>query len=201
MESTPDRPYRKNLNVHGLIYIGDEPLDITVKNLSITGLLAELSSEDNNNLDIKNLFSSLLAVNTLDLYLPELRLAGEVDVVRVDMEGEHILLALTFKQVAYDVDHRLCKRRAHRKNMTVPGEIVLHGEFYEFTTLNVSVDGLMIQLNKTVTVEEGLLTIFKFKRLELAGKARVIWVDYSAETGTLLGLQYVNMKKKVEKKP
>jgi hypothetical protein len=201
MDSNLDhRPYRKNLKVHGLIYIGEETLDITVRNLSITGLLAELNSEDNNGLDIKTLFTRLLTITTFDLYLPNLRLAGEVDVVRMDMENGCILLAMEFKQVAYDVDRRLCKRGAHRKNMAVPGEILLDKVRYDFNTINVSIDGLMIQLDKNVIVEEGLITVFKFKRLGLAGKVRVVWVDYTAEAGTLLGLKYVNVKKSEIKK-
>jgi len=53
----------------------------------------------------------------------------------------------------------------------------------------------MIRLDEKVTVEEGMVTVFEFKRLDLAGEIRVIWVDPIADEGTLIGLQYVHMEK------
>jgi len=38
----------------------------------------------------------------IDLYLPEMRLNGEAEVVRADMEGDRIMLALEFKNISYD---------------------------------------------------------------------------------------------------
>jgi len=44
MYSDLDRPCRKNLPSHGLIYMGEEEQEITIINISITGVLAELNS-------------------------------------------------------------------------------------------------------------------------------------------------------------
>ena len=39
-----NRPYRKKLMSQGLIYMGEEEQEITIKDLSLTGVLAELKS-------------------------------------------------------------------------------------------------------------------------------------------------------------
>jgi len=188
-----DRPYRKSLMSHGLIYMGGEEQEITIKDISLTGVLAELKS--NQSRDAKEIFNLLSASTMIDLYLPEIRLAGEAEVVRVDMKEGQILIALEFRNVAYDVDNQLYKRNVHRKNMSAPGKILLNGEYREFTTVNVSVDGLMVNLAEAIDVKAGDTTVFEFAQLGLDGEIKVIWVERTADGGTLLGLQYVHMEK------
>ena len=192
MYSDLDRPCRKNLTSHGLIYMGGEEHEITVINISITGVLAELNS-NKKDIDVKDIFNMLLTSTIIDLYLPEMRLAGEAEVVRVDVNNDRILLALEFKNIAFDIDKNLNKRKAYRKNMPDPGQILLNGEYHEFNTVNVSVEGLMIRLAETISVEEGTITRFEFKRLELNGKVEVIWSDLTSDAETLMGLRYVNI--------
>ena len=177
---------------HGLIYMGEEEHKITVQDISINGVLAKFNSQ-REDMDIKYVFNSLLVSTTIDLYLPEMRLAGEVEVVRAEIEDGYILLALEFKNIAYDISSDLNKRKAYRKNMPDPGQILLNGEYHEFNTINVSVEGLMISLDETISVEEGMITLFEFKRLELNGNVEVIWSDLTANAKTLIGLRYVNI--------
>jgi hypothetical protein len=188
-----DRPCRKNLMSHGLIYMGEEEHGITIKNLSINGVLAELNS-DREDIDIKYIFNSLLDSTIIDLYLPEMRLAGEAEVVRAEIEDDHILIALEFKNIAFDIDKDLNKRKAYRKNIPDPGKILLNGEYRDFNTVNVSVEGLMICLSEAIFVDVGMITRFEFKRLELEGEIKVIWVDPVSDGRTLMGLQYVHME-------
>jgi hypothetical protein len=194
MNSMLLRPYRKNLTTHGLIYLAGEEQPITIKNISITGVLAQLNSKVGRN-DIKDIFNTLLASTIIDLYLPEMRLAGEVEVIRVDMQDDHILLALEFRNVTYDVNDLLYKRKAYRKNLPGIGHILFNGEYLEFNAVNVSVDGIMIRLVQSVHVEPGVVTVFEFKRLELEGEIKVVWMDRMTDGGTLMGLQYVHMEK------
>jgi len=51
----------------------------------------------------------------------------------------------------------------------------------------------MIRLDETISVEEGVVTLFEFKRLELNGKVKVIWSDLTSDAKTLIGLRYVNI--------
>ena len=199
MYSTLDRPLRTNLVSEGFIYMGEEEHKITVKNLSINGVLAELNT-DREDIDIKYVFNQLLVSTVIDLYLPETRLVGDVEVVRGDMEEGHILLALEFKNIAFDIDKDLNKRKVYRKNMPDSGKIELNGQYYNFTSVNVSVDGLMICLPEAIAVEVGTITRFEFKRLELEGDVKVIWVDLISDDRTLIGLQYVHLEKNALKK-
>ncbi len=191
-----NRPYRKKLSSQGLIYMGEEEHRITIKNLSINGVLARLHSK-REDIDIKYIFNSLLVSTIIDLYLPEMRLAGEVEVVRADIEDGQILLALEFRNIAYDIDKNLNKRKAYRKTMLDIGKILLNGQYLDFTTVNVSVEGLMIFIPDAIPVEEGTITRFEFKRLDLEGEIKVIWVDPISDGRTLMGLQYLHMEKNV----
>jgi len=172
--------------------MGEEEHEITVLNISITGILAELNSHKKD-IDVKYIFNMLLTTTIIDLYLPEMRLAGEAEVVRVDVDNDRVLLALEFKNIAFDIDKTLNKRKVYRKNMPDLGQILLNGEYHEFKTVNVSVEGLMISLSETISVEEGTKTHFEFKRLELNGKVEVIWSDLTSDAETLIGLRYVNL--------
>jgi hypothetical protein len=192
--SDKKRSFRKNLTSHGLIYMGGEEMDISVRNISITGLLAELGDNVDIN-EIKDVFKSVNLSPTIDLYLPEMHLAGEAEIVRADMIDGLIYLSIEFRNMAYDVDNVLYKRKAYRKNMTAPGQIIFNGKKFNFNTKNVSVDGLMIYLKENIEVKEGAVTIFDFKRLQLRGEIRVIWVDHTEDGGTLMGLQYVHMER------
>ncbi|PPD18773.1 MAG: pilus assembly protein PilZ [Methylomonas sp.] len=199
MNSMIDRAYRKNLSTQGVVFLAGQERPVTVRNLSITGVLIELNNitragEHDSSQDLYELALDALKV---DIFLPDMRIAGEADVVRVDMENDKVLLALEFNNISHDVDNLLYKRKVYRKNMSVPGSILLGGQYLDFDTVNVSVDGIMIELKETVRVEPGLVTVFEFHELDLQGEARIIWVDVLATGQMLMGMQYVHMEKTV----
>lgn len=185
-----NRAYRKNLTSTGLIYLGFVEHEIRLLNISLTGLLAELKLDAN----LKDVFEALQVSPVIDIYLPEMRLAGEAEVVRVDAIENGFNIGLEFRNLTYDIDNLLYNRRAYRKNLTAPGHIVFNGHDYTFNTENVSVDGLMIRVLGIVEVEIGTLTHFDFKHLELQGDAQVVWVDHGPSS-TLMGLQYLRLER------
>ncbi len=187
------RFYRKNLAIKGLVYLGGQELEVKVKNLSITGMLAELSGDGALN-DMKDVFQAIKLSPVIDIYLPELRVAGEAEMVRSEEVDGQIHFALEFRNIYYDVDNLLYSRRAYRKNMTAPGHVWVSGKVHTFTTENVSVDGLMIRLEGDIEIEQGAALQYEFKRLELSGQAKVIWLEKNNGT-TLLGLEYLYMEK------
>lgn len=199
MDSYIERSYRKNLKLHGMIYFGGEEENIVVKNLSITGLLAELHSKSGNSHSINDIFNNLKSSTRLDLFLPELNLTGEAEVIRVDMMHDSILIALEFKNLSFESDNFLYSRREYRKRMQGSGRIMLNGQFHDFNTVNVSVVGLMIQLNQKIEVEEGSVTVFEFNQLQLDGEIKIIWVEHIGDNDTLMGLQYLNKENAVIK--
>jgi hypothetical protein len=174
--------------------MGGEEHKITIKNISINGVLAQLDS-NREDIDIKYIFNQLQISTIVDLYLPEMRLAGEVEVVRADMDEGHILLAMAFKNIAYEMDKDFNRRKAYRKYMIDPGEIFLNGQHYTFNTVNVSVEGLMISLSEAISAKVGTMTRFEFKRLMLQGKIKVIWIYPLSNDQTLIGLQFIDIEK------
>lgn len=195
MSVESNRPYRKNLTSQGLIYMGGEEYKIVIKDLSLSGVLAQLSTEQVANKTTKDIFKILSVSTSIDIYLPEIRLAGEAEVVRMDVREGLMLLALDFKNISYDVDGQFYKRKVYRKNLDAPGKILLNDNYRDFHTINVSVDGLMIKLEESLTVDVGLVTVFEIDNLELEGEVIVKWLEPTGGDGTLLGLQYVHMGK------
>jgi len=57
--------------------LGEEEHRVTINNISINGVLVQLNS-DREDIDIKYIFNQLLVSTIIDLYLPEMRLAGEL---------------------------------------------------------------------------------------------------------------------------
>jgi hypothetical protein len=193
MNAVVTRSYRKNLTSHGIIYMGGEELKITIKDISLTGLLAHLECGKESR-DARDIFNTLTASTKIDMYLPELRMASESEVVRVDISNDDILLALEFKYVVYDVDGLMYKRNVYRRAMSAPGKILLNGEYRDFKTVNVSVDGLMINLAEPISVELGMVTVIEFQTLKLEGEIKVIWIEHTDDDRTVLGLHYVHIE-------
>jgi len=200
MNSKIKRSYRKNLKLHGFIYFGEQEQNIIVKNLSITGLLAELQNNpEGPAATIDELFEILKGSTLVDLFLPEINLTGEAEVIRVDMLKDSLLIALEFKTLSFENDNLLYSRKEYRKKMQGSGRILLNGHYHEFNMVNVSFLGLMIQLNEKMEIKEDTITVFSFKPLELSGDVRVIWLEHLPNGETLMGLQFLDIESTVIK--
>ncbi|WP_198246555.1 PilZ domain-containing protein [methane-oxidizing endosymbiont of Gigantopelta aegis] len=191
-----DRAYRKNLATEGLVYISGAEIGIRVINLSITGVLVELLDNDVIG-EAKDIFEAARISPVIDIYLPQLRIAGEAEIVRMENKNNSIQIGLEFCHINYEVDHLLYQRKAYRKNLTAPGKIMFHGETYVFTTENVSVEGLMIRIGDELDIHPGTITTYEFSRLDLSGQIKVIWSTTENYT-TLMGLEYLYLQKDVE---
>lgn len=187
------RAYRKRLSCDGLIYLGFEEHKIRVINLSLTGLLAEFKQDTSVN-GIKDIFESIRVSPIVDIYLPDIRIAGEAEVVRAEAKEEGLQIAIEFRNLSYDVDNLLYNRRAYRKNMTAPGQIIIEDTVYAFNTENVSVDGIMAHIQAKVEVATGMVVHFSFKHLELQGEGEVMWAEQGPHS-TLIGLKYLRLER------
>lgn len=192
MYANIDRPCRKNLTSQGMIYMGGEEQDITVTNISIIGVLAELNSK-NKDIDVKSIFNILLTSTIVDMYLPDMRLAGEAEVVRVDVSEGRIFLALIFKNVYFDIDRLKNKRKSYRKHLSDTGIILLKGHYHDFTAVNVSAEGMMIRIAKPLYIDGGLKTLLEFKKLNLKGEVEKVWSENNVDVDVLIGLRFVNI--------
>ena len=182
------RAYRKNLSSHGLIYLGFEELPIKLINLSLSGFLAELTTTGS------DLFQRLQVAPRVDIYLPDMRIAGEAEVVRVENVDAGLLIGIEFRQLSCDTDNLLYNRRAYRKHMNTLGEILVDDVECVFTTQNVSVDGLMARIARIIRLEPGKRLTFSFKDPDIQGEADVVWVEHD-EQSTWLGLKYTYLER------
>ena len=196
MNTQQQRSYRKKLVTEGLIFIDEREWKITVLDISISGILVRINDDELLS-EFKHHLLDQLPPNLVDVYLPQIKLAGEAQMVRIEqMPTEEIEIALEFQNMAYFVDHWQVNRKAYRKTMGYCGKILLNNHSYLFSSVNASVDGLMIQLAESVPVLEGTVTQLEIAALNLNGAVKIIWVDVLGETGTLLGLQYLTIQKK-----
>ncbi|WFP49550.1 PilZ domain-containing protein [Methylomonas sp. EFPC3] len=193
MFATENRAYRKSLASHGLLYLGQEEHEILVLNLSITGVLTLLKVKPSF-AGIKDIFRVLQVSPIVDFYLPEINLAGEAEVVRAESVDAGFQIAIEFRNLTYDVDSLLYRRRAYRKSISAAGHIVFNETDYAFNTENVSIDGIMIRMLGRIEVEEGTVVSFDFQELEEEGEAKVVWVEYD-DISTLIGLQYLHLRR------
>ncbi len=192
MHEIPDteaRAYRKNINIDAVVYLGFEELPIKVVNLSLTGLLAEFSDELSQRLSIRDIFQRLQVSPIVDMYIPEMQVAGEAKLVRVESVDGCLQIGLEFHNLTHNINSLLYQRRAYRKSMQALGQIFIGEAVYVFQTENVSVDGLMARIQDLIEVEPGTPARFSFKPLELQGEAQVVWADQD-QNSTLLGIRY-----------
>jgi len=186
--------YRKNLSMTGLLFIGGIEHEMQVQNISISGLLVTIEPITGIS-DERDVFLIMKESSLVDIYIRKLNLAGEAEVVRVEMDGKNILIGMEFKHISYDAENLLYKRKAYRKSMTAPGQILIDKTIYEFMTRNVSVDGLMIRIPEHIELQKRMVVEFKFDKLHLFGEGLVIWFEYDDNGGTVLGLEYQHMEK------
>ncbi len=197
MNAIPDteaRAYRKNLSTDAIIYLGFEELPIHVVNLSLTGLLAEFSEELSAQLSIRDIFQRIQVSPIVDIYLPDMQVAGEAKVARVELVDSRLQIGVEFHNLTYDTNDLLYKRRAYRKNLKALGQLLLGDSVYAFNTENVSVDGLMARVNDLIDPETGSVVHFSFRHLELQGEAEVVWVDHDG-LSTFIGLKYLLLER------
>lgn len=186
--------YRKNFALSGLLFLGGVEHEMQVQNLSISGVMASIGASSEIT-DERDVFLLLKQSSLVDLYIEKLNLAGEDEIVRVDMDDDRILIGMEFKQISYDAENLLYKRKAYRKSMVSPGQILIAEKFYDFMTRNVSVEGLLIRIPERIAMETDKVVEFKFDKLHLYGESRIVWYEHDGDGGTVIGLEYQHMER------
>ncbi len=177
------RPYRKNISSLGSIAVGDVVQAVTLKNISLTGVLVQLK----NNTDDRDLLSVLANAAALDIQIPDLKIKGQAEVIRVENKKNQISLGLRFKKLLLDSDTAQQKRKFFRKKLTLPGEILIHGHYYGFVSVNVSQKGMLIHLAKAVQIAPGDVSKFRFRQWGVEGKFKIIWIRSVPKVCTWIG--------------
>ena len=186
--------YRENVSVAGVLFMGGIEHKMQIHNLSIVSILASIepTADIRNEQDILKVMEQSKLV---DIYIKTINIAGEAEIVRVEMKDKEILISMVFKQVSYNAESLLYKRKVYRKAMNTPGKILVFDTIFDFVACNVSVSGFMVRIPDKVNFQAGELVEFQFDELQLHGKAIVIWVEHIDDNKTLVGLEYKRMKK------
>lgn len=189
---TEQRSYRKSLNSKVLVYLGEQELEMSIKNLSLTGLLAMIAESSAIHTK-EDVFACIKESALVDLYIPELRVGGEAEIARSELTGGYIELGLHFRQLNYEVDNLVYARHAYRKQIGVPGQLEFHGVKHFFNTENVSVTGMKVRMAGKVGAKPGYLTQYEMDAMQLSGDAKVVWLKHDNYT-TLMGMEYQYMQ-------
>ncbi len=187
------KEYRKSYNSSGQIFIAGELLDFISYDVSVAGICIEvvpglLLSEISD-------FEALLKENDLvELYVKDLMLTGEANIVWVKQDKGKILLGLEFRDVMYNAEKLWRTRRFYRSAKAFTGYVVVNDQRVDFTGINVSVDGLAIQLKHgNSQIESGDVIKLLVNEFDIKGLGKVIWVKSLDANTTELGLRYLNL--------
>jgi len=182
-----DRLERFDHNASGCITMGGKELFFKLKDMSLTGFLAEL--DDNFFLKSKTECNAELAGLGCDIrfhvFSPEM--SGIAKLVLVEPVRERLLIALQFSVINFAAGFKVFKRCLPRKEMPLNGRLFWQDQCYDFKSEDVSLNGLSVKMASQCSVTGGELISIELPRLCVSGSARVKWLMPEASK---LGLAY-----------
>lgn len=187
------KEYRKSFTSNGSIYLGGEKLGFKGFDISVRGMQIELTSGDlvQNVSDVAQIIESN---NTAEIYVDELRLTGEVELIWVRDEKGKILIGLEFRDVMHNAEKMWRKRRFYRKKLLKTGSLILQDQEIDFECLDFSIDGMRLRItgHEDLVIQTGTNIKIISEKLDLEAEAKIIWVDRNdANEAILLGLRYL----------
>ncbi len=182
------RAFRKSFVTQGCIVLDTVKYPAMVKNISTTGVLVAMVNPG----DADKLVSLSDEPVVVTLDLPEIALDCAAEVVRIVKNTGESRVALRFIDQAAETEDSIARRRSLRKNVFGTGYLLINGQYVEFNALNTSETGAKIFLPQKISLETNTEVVFKFEKMDLAGKARIRWIDTSVGGGTMIGLSFVD---------
>lgn len=187
------KEYRKNFNAEGQLFVGGETLQLNCYDVSLKGAMVEVSPGE--------LLTSIEDFETLvnedrqaAVFVAELMLAGEVDVVWVKRERNRIMMGLEFRDVVHNAHKLWRKRRGYRKVEAFTAELFIDKERFSVEGINRSVEGMCLKLAGThPSIRENAPVKVLVAELGFSALGKVVWVDGN-ELTTRFGLQLVAVK-------
>ncbi|MBD9356540.1 PilZ domain-containing protein [Methylomonas albis] len=184
------KEYRKNFNAEGQLFVGGETLQLNCYDVSLKGAMVEVNSGDLLT-TIQDFEAFLNEDRQAEIFVAELMLAGEVDIVWVKRERNRIMMGLEFHDVVHNAHKLWRKRRGYRKVEAFKAELFIDKERFSVEGVNRSVEGMCLKLagsHPCIKVEAPVKLLVADLALSALGK--VVWVE-SNELVTRLGLQLV----------
>ncbi len=189
---TQDRKeYRKSFNSSGQLYVAGEFLDFIGYDVSVKGILIEvvpgllLAKIDD--------FEALLKENnSAEIYVKDLMLTGETDIVWAKQDNGKIMLGLEFRDVMYNANKLWRKRRTYRSKNKFTGYLIADNNSIGFQGLNLSVDGMALKLDQQESsLKPGTIIKFQVHSPDSRGAAKIVWINTNDPESCVLGLKYL----------
>lgn len=126
------RAYRKPISLHGWICFGGEMREITVKNISISGMLIQMSNKGLY-FDGRRILDDVSLSESIDFFLPQLQLSGVAKIARMFITPNlQAFMGLEFQDLVLSLDKPHFNRKHCRVGITIPGRLFLNGDHYDF---------------------------------------------------------------------
>ena len=186
--------YRKKLNSSGRIYLGGVNLDFTGTDISVKGMRIELKPRGFIT-DIDDVNALIKEITVAEIYVEELMLTGEVEIVWVNSEKNKIIMGLEFRDVIYNAKKMWRKRKFYRKQVKEFGHLVINDNITDFECRDISVDGMRLYVKNREGLSAGHVVKLVSEALTIKAMAKIIWLNEDADSqGAMLGLRYFTIE-------
>lgn len=186
--------YRKSYTSSGQLYVGGELLDFRSYDISVKGILIEILP----GLLLTEIgdFETLIEENnSVEIFVKDLFLTGEAQIVWAKLDNGKIMLGLEFRNVNYKAEKLWRKRNYFRCRKNFSGYLMIDDRKVEFEGVNVSVDGLAMQLDHIDNMlTPGYLIKLLVNDIGVKGVGKIVWVNTTDEMTSTLGLKYLTME-------
>ena len=188
------KEYRKSFNSSGQLYVSGELLDFVSYDVSVKGILIEIIP-GNLLAEIADFQALIKENNAAEIYVKDLMLTGEVDLVWAKFENEKIMLGLEFRDVMYNAEKLWRKRSYFRARKQNSGYLIVDDRKIDFQGINVSTDGLAIQVQQVdAALKPGHIVKLMLNGLDVKGLGKIVWVKTYADEQSVLGLRYLTIE-------
>ena len=186
------REYRKSFNSSGQLYVAGELLDFIGYDVSVKGILVEIVP-GSLLAEISDFEALINENNSAEIYVKDLMLTGVTDIIWAKLENGKIMLGLEFRDVMYNAEKLWRKRQSYRSKNKYIGYLIVEEDHIDFHGLNLSVDGMAIEVNqKNTTFEPGqVIQLWANGLLGIKAMAKIVWVNNSDPESCTLGLRYL----------
>jgi len=170
------KDYRKNFNAVGQLFIGGEVLQLNCYDVSVKGAMIEVMPGEL--LATIADFEALLAQDRhAEMFVEELMLSGEVNVVWVKQDRQRIMMGLEFESVTHNAEKLWIKRRAYRKTESFSADLIIESQKWQVNGINRSTNGLCVTLpEQHPAIKVNVPVKIQAKELGLAAIGKVVWV-------------------------
>lgn len=187
------KEYRKSFNSPGQIYVGGELLDFISYDVSVKGILIEIVPSAF--LSEVSDFEALIKQNNVaEIYIKDLQMSGETEIVWAKLDVGKIMLGLEFKDVQHNAEKLWIKRKSYRSQKIFSGHLIIDDKQLDFNGLNVSVDGLAIALDliESELQPERIIKLV-LDGLDVKAVGKIVWVNTTDEGTSTLGIRYLTV--------